>query len=641
MAICNIFKKLTKETGEFLTFGQYMEDLTEWQTKSNYHRIVPSKFIAIDYKQNGYNNITLPKYIQDQFENACACFKNNVPPVVEDEIDSMAIGWSPEYSKTLFWNMMFGDSNLTDNEVDNEPISSGLITVNDIKYVGDINLQSYNTVDGMGYSEIYCHIPNEAAAYEYSYKKTKFANSFQISKTNKDIIEGFERDELSGWEILNLNENGHTYIIDGVYEFSWDDTTLHKKVLDDKKFNINMIIVLYDIWVNNKIVYQGIPMGLYLTGLFGDDGVLQNSITKYVCHEDIYNSGTSYGLRICSRYVASPVDDNYIVKEITCEDNGYSDISRVLSQLSISQNKMDEVINKTYNTEQNYKNLLSIFKNSRTNVPYIKIVNDESCWFVNGKLIGPSVVDGIYDAYTNNEIDTLMDINLNQNFQILASAKDINGKYLFDKFSDSSKDIIVNWDVYYEGQKIKPKNLYINEKLYTNTNQVIYSNIGETTKFVLEAEYGILKTTTTSVVHFLPPIYFGELYLDQDHGKILDPNTVNTDINVEKIKELPKYISTTASHTYELTTNQQNPGYVCYAYPILKNDDYNYSFGKMEYITDLFGYYYYSRYAVDGGNDFISVKDIIINEQPYRVYIQKELSIVQNQHYKFKTSNIE
>ena len=144
MAVCNIFRHLSKETGTFLTFSQYMEDLTIWKTEGKYHKIVPSKFIAIDCKQENYNNSTLPKYIQEYFENACACFKNNLQTMVEDEIDSMAFGWDPEYTKTLFWNMMF--------KSESDSIQRGLIDMEDIKYVGDINLQSYNTVDGMGYS---------------------------------------------------------------------------------------------------------------------------------------------------------------------------------------------------------------------------------------------------------------------------------------------------------------------------------------------------------------------------------------------------------------------------------------------------------------------------------------------------------
>lgn len=139
MAICNVFKKLTKETGTFLTFGQYMDDLTEWQTKSKYYKIVPSKFIAIDNQTKKYSNSTLPKCFYEYFENSCACFKN-----------SKDLEWNPEYSKILFWNAMFESGIITKNSNDNINY-----TIDGIKYVGDINMQSHNNIDGMGYSEIY------------------------------------------------------------------------------------------------------------------------------------------------------------------------------------------------------------------------------------------------------------------------------------------------------------------------------------------------------------------------------------------------------------------------------------------------------------------------------------------------------
>lgn len=637
MAVCNVFKKLTKETGTFLTFSQYMEDLTEWQIKSKYHRIVPSKFIAIDCQSTNYNNLTLPKLFQEHFENACACFKNQLSDESAefDDVDPMAIPmtWSAEYSKTLFWNMMLNDSDSMD-DTNSEVTRNGLISIEDIKYVGDINLQSYNTTDGTGYSEIYCHIPNEARASLYSYNYEKLNNTTQVIERNVgDVIEGFQANELDGWETLSIrdksnddSDNSHVYKLDKHYEFSWEDTSINTSQLADKSFNINMIVVLYDIWNDHNVICSNIPLGVYITGLIDDYGVIQNSITKYVSNEDIYNSGTSYGLRICSRYVVSPNDDNYIVKEVTCEDNNYGELSRVLSQLSISQNKMDEVINKTYNTEQNYKNLLSIFKNSRTNVPYIKIINDESCWFVNGKLIGPSVVDGIYDAYTDDEIEVLLDSNRNQSFQIIATATDINGNQLFDSTNPFAQKIILKWDVYYEGKKVSPKFLTVNEQDLTNTNQLIYTDINQTTVFKIYALYGQLETVTSVIVHFVPPIYFGEV-------NSADPS--NTDIT-----NIKKYLATTADQIYEISTNSINPGYVCYAYPAeFTSAGIEYQFNKLNTIVDGQGYIYYDnhREGVDEEDNSFRHKTMDINGINYHVYISKTPAHLDKQMFKFKT----
>lgn len=639
MAVCNIFRHLSKETGTFLTFSQYMEDLTIWKTEGKYHKIVPSKFIAIDCKQANYNNSTLPKYIQEYFENACACFKNNPQTMVGDEIDSMAFGWDPEYTKTLFWNMMF--------ETESNSIQRGLIDMEDIKYVGDINLQSYNTVDGMGYSEIYCHIPNEATSYVYTKNTNQHQITHRIQRNMDQCVEGFKYGELDGWELLSLYEN-YEYCLDKSYEFSWDNKTLSTTKTEDKSFNINMIVVLYDIWNDHNVVYSGIPLGMYITGLIGNNGV-QNSITKYVSNEDIYNTGTSYGLRICSRYVVSEGTDNYIVKEVTVEDNNYGDLSRVLSQLSISQNKMDEVVNKTYNTEQNYKNLLAIFKNSRTNVPYIKIVNNESCWFVNGKLIGPSVVDGVYDSYTNNEIDYLLDSKLNQSFQIIASAQNNEGKYIFLK--DAQQDIILKWDVYYEGEKINPRYVGVSTdgqtfKDCTTTNQMVIPDVNTTKNYTFKAEYGQLVSLSTVTIYFVDPIFFGEIPIasltnekqnnihNYDYLSSLNDKTLGSLIK----GNLQKYTSNTQNGNYEITTNKNYPGHICYAYPE--------HLGELRYITDMDGYMYYDsgKSEVDEiTNSFIhrliQIKNPLdgrTEDVNYHVYINKEPSYVYKHILKFK-----
>lgn len=672
MAVCNTFSKLSKETGTFLTFSQYMEDLTAWKTESKYYKIVPSKFIAVDCKPTNYTNITLPKMFQEYFENACACFKNT--SAMPDDIDNMVTyGWSPEHAKVLFWNMMLGDSKPEEGETDDlDAYHEGLINISDIKYVGDINLQSYNTVDGMGYSEIYCHIPNEAPAYEYGVNTADYSVPHSITKNYGDIIEGFKNGDLSGWEKLSLKEV-YEYNLDKSYEFSWEDVTNKslKKKLEDKSFNINMIVVLYDIWNDNNVIFSGIPMGIYITGLIGDDGNITNPITKYVANEDIYNSGTSYGLRICSRYVVSEGTDNYVVKEVTVEDNNYSDLSRVLSQLSISQGKMDEVINKTYNTEQNYKNLLAIFKNSRTNVPYIKIVNNESCWFVNGKLIGPSVVDGVYDAYTNDEIDYLLNSKISQSFQIVATVQDQDGKNIFD-LSSEPKKLTLKWDTYYEGRKVQPNYLGISRDDgetktftdYTNTNQLALQ-ARKTTNYTFHAKYGQLEHMTTITVYFVYPVFFGEISCGEsnrnhisttndhsmdnnkegyqtEYNKVYESGDLDFDwVTEEKIKQLTKYTTNTQEGSYEITTDSQHPGHIVYAYPA--------SYGPLKYINDYDGYLYYNaEYNNDDKqNAFVYIKKTLQEPIPglvdesttgieYYVYVIKEPIYLYKQILKFK-----
>ena len=46
-------------------------------------------------------------------------------------------------------------------------------------------------------------------------------------------------------------------------------------------------------------------MGIYFTGKFVDTE-LTNPVTKYITNEDAFGMGSSYGLRICTRFSASP-----------------------------------------------------------------------------------------------------------------------------------------------------------------------------------------------------------------------------------------------------------------------------------------------------------------------------------------------
>ena len=183
MAVCNLLNGLSKETGNFLMFSQYSEDLTECIAKHENYRVVPSKFIVMDvdyskvktkleefgvFKHNDLNE-DFPKYLQNYFENSCAYIR----PIYNTLEEGSA--WYPRLSSNLFWNAMEKVDFFTitkDSEVENE---DGYIsgTVNEIRYVGEINIQSHDVKYGTGYSEIYCHIPTDTPAYKYKYNAYK------------------------------------------------------------------------------------------------------------------------------------------------------------------------------------------------------------------------------------------------------------------------------------------------------------------------------------------------------------------------------------------------------------------------------------------------------------------------------------
>ena len=59
MAICNLFRTLSKETGTFMMFGQYADDLTKHHVQYHSYKVVPTKFAVLDI-----NYSTLSRYAE-------------------------------------------------------------------------------------------------------------------------------------------------------------------------------------------------------------------------------------------------------------------------------------------------------------------------------------------------------------------------------------------------------------------------------------------------------------------------------------------------------------------------------------------------------------------------------------------------
>ena len=380
MAICNILGDMQNSTGNFLTFSQYIEDLTHWQTDTSY-KVSPSKFIALNLESfrrniikgfvqsNNYNS-WIPSIFTNYIENRCTWLKTK-------DVNGK---WNPNHFKNLFWEVLTTQQENVDSTLTTE--SEPIMTADNIMYVGNIDINSYDNINGQGYSEIYCYIPNEATnnLYEIQQTTTPDTDSLNIPEGEGNI---YINDKLVGYEnIGGVNE----YVAS--YNMKYKEPVVDYNIIskdsvnnDVDKFNINAIIVLYDI-KNGDINYNDIPMGIYFTGLIDDNGDIQNSITKYVSNNDIYGSGTSYGLRICNRYAT-----NYQQSNVTITDNNNSDISKLLSKISQTYDKMNEVLDK-YNSNNNVnKSLIDLFKNTQVNVPYIKNINGVEYWFVNGKKI--------------------------------------------------------------------------------------------------------------------------------------------------------------------------------------------------------------------------------------------------------------
>lgn len=394
MAICNLFKPLKKETGTFLMFSQYTEDLTKMYTQPDQYRVEPAAFMAMefDFSKNIPNDIlgsdgrgvwdnsTIPLLFQNYYENTCAALKNDT-----------TFKWEPEVSKTIFWNCLY-DSKLITEDLDN----SGVNIINESRYVGEVNIQSYSEYNNLGYDEIYCYIPADGKEQRV---KCTISDQYapQSISDGSDGLEGWTKEQIEkiwGDTIMVLPNN----IMTSNKVTLESENKFEVKPLDEQKeFKFNAIILFYNIKSAYKVydendastteqtIYYNIPLGIYFPGVINNHE-MTNTITKYVTNENIYGAGTSYGVRICNRFITSAMSENSVTYPYNPEDStDLSSITELLSEMAKTMNKMNDVIENQNQNMVFIKESLSTIKNNQVNIPYIKTIGDKSYWFVNGK----------------------------------------------------------------------------------------------------------------------------------------------------------------------------------------------------------------------------------------------------------------
>ena len=395
MSVCNIFNSLNSSTGNFMLFSQYVEDITHNYPEGDNWKIIPTQFVAldIDYSKVDPNmvlnkgkdslNVGIPKYFQNCFENACAYGRKNYSKWIAEVEGNTMKSWTPEISRNLFWNYMFDGELITSERYGSE--SSDVRYIPQVMYYGDINMHSYNEHKGMGYGEIYCYIPTNAEQM-----------CCQVVRAIDSDIEGRKYDSsnnsifLEGHKDRYVEDYTQHYFYNRDFSMSFDDEDISSLAnTNNTKYNINTIVVLYSIFRkfndNWEVLYSNIPMGMYITGRFDDNGKLTNEVTKYVTTN--YDTGTSYGLRICTRFTATSNGAILSNSDITTDDSGYTNVCQLMTAMNENLSRMLDVSKSALNTTQQYKDLLSMIKNNRTNVPYVKDVNGVDCWFVNGRFV--------------------------------------------------------------------------------------------------------------------------------------------------------------------------------------------------------------------------------------------------------------
>lgn len=397
MAVCNLFNNLSNASGNFLLFSQYVEDITHNYAEGDNWKIVPTGFVAlnIDYSKIDKSlvlnelkddmNTGIPKYFQNCFENACAYGRAHYSEWTQVN-EGIVKQWTPEIARNLFWNCMFDGGFISAKQYGSE--SSNVKYIPEVVYYGNISMHSYNEHKGMGYNEIYCYIPTDAPKMNCQVVciTDSDINGRLCDVSNNSIF-------LEGHKDKFVEDYPQTYFYNRDFSMAFDDAAIGKlNSSSDSQYGINTIVLQYSVFkkLNDswELMYNNIPMGMYIAGYFNGDA-LTNPITKYVTTS--YGSGTSYGLRVCTRFSSNPSGVIMTNSDMVVDDSGYTNMCQLMTAMNENLSRMLDISKSAIDTTQSYKDLLSIFKNNRTNVPYIKDVNGVDCWFVNGRCIGSVV----------------------------------------------------------------------------------------------------------------------------------------------------------------------------------------------------------------------------------------------------------
>ena len=397
--ICNLFRPIDKTNGNFLLFSQYVEDVSRSAVDSAY-RVRPSEFVCLDFNQaiqskaqsltpnleGGSITNYIPAYFQNFFENGVSALKNE------------NVGVSPFNFTIGFMDKLVA---LTAN-------GSNIGLQDYIKYVGNIDLESWED----GFADVVLDISSGAHKVTATLVDTigevsvgnannfsqqccgsrTYSNEYSIQE-NAYYIQGWkDNDDLpikgkvpATGEIGIGVKNGWSNPWNSAVSPFHQLITLETGSTSDNSFTFNTIIVFYDIFdASNNVLYSGIPMGIYFTGV-GESSGIGNDVTIYNSSVEAYGAGSGWALRICTKF--SPTPYGYLqVEEVALESKSITkSISTILSATAEAIKAVNDFASKSISELQSIKNITALFKNSRTNVPYPMEVNGVKYWFVNGR----------------------------------------------------------------------------------------------------------------------------------------------------------------------------------------------------------------------------------------------------------------
>ena len=455
---CNIFKPLSNDTGEFFMFSQYTDDLTKEDAAKGSYRVVPSRFAVLELNVNNFKtymsghegsgedpyqdqnlNRYLSQYLQSYYENSVCLAKE----VLGYDTANKEMYWDEDnlndgYATQLLWKSLEDWGLISRASV--TTLDGSYNTFKELKFIGDINIHSNRQADGMNYNDIYCYISpsDNEMAYELAdvsgfVGKDGSVSSFALSHGNPGDPDHYDYSQvIMGWTkaaypINNggidekpRSESGFYNLSGRKYPIMNNSSASHivehqeneEAIGENKEFSFNCIIVFYDIYNDLDLedgpvcLHYNRPLGIYFTGPINmeyfDTGnqdtpgsiPLRNQVTKYVSNEDIFGQGTGWSVRLMTRVVATPNSSTYAMVV-----DGGDDYETVAGAMGRIADAIADIRTDMRLQSENYqlmKDHLAIFKNYRTNIPYVRSIvmpneGPVEFWFVNGRNTGQRV----------------------------------------------------------------------------------------------------------------------------------------------------------------------------------------------------------------------------------------------------------
>ena len=410
---CNLFKPLSSPTGEFYMFAQFAEDIAKQTTDNTAYRVSPSRFAVMNLNLSGLDGIDDRSEVDQGSQGIINDYNHAIAKVFQNYFENVYSiiradsNWKPSYLNNILWTTLWKYNMIKKVEHSVPETNTSYYTYDELKYIGDIPFYNSRDVDSMVYNEIYCHIPISEKEYRYVVESNDV--STRAWRGSGDTISGWTTANYPTQADIDIkplyDTTNREYNIIGeeglipleLYTSVNNQQDIQEEYRieqDSSSYQFNSIIVFYDIYdISNPSrpteIYRNIPMGIYFTGVINhidDIYSFTNTATKYVSNDDTFGQGSSYGVRIMTRYTPTPNSNVYFTD--VSGDQDTASLAVMMGELGDTLTEIREMVRNTTSYSQDIKDHLAMFKNNRTNVPYIRKVNGQDIWFVNGRNTG-------------------------------------------------------------------------------------------------------------------------------------------------------------------------------------------------------------------------------------------------------------